>query len=194
MMLYWSGKFSMEDSPSLILEFYGAASDELCAYSVEFLTSLLENPEVQVSEDILARLRDLWDFRREIASEARISELEAFAEFFASGQFDKRWALEQLNAALTLSGQVVLDRQVAEYLVDCVPEEPLLAVRCLRNILEATRESWRISVRQARVRGVLTTAIQGTDEAAQQEARELANRLVARGFSSFQDLAQQDHS
>jgi hypothetical protein len=75
MMLYWSGKLGMEDSPSLILEFYGAASDELCAYSVEFLTSLLENPEVQVSEDILARLRDLWDFRREVVLEARISEL-----------------------------------------------------------------------------------------------------------------------
>ena len=188
MVLYWRGKVGLEDSQSLIPEFYSVASDELRAYSVKFLTRLLENPEVQVSEDVLARLRDLWDFRGEIASEARVSELKAFAGFFASGQFEKRWALEQLDAALSLSGQVVLDRQLAEYLTDCVPEEPLLAVRCLRSTIEVTRESWRVSVRQASIRDVLTTAIQGTDQAARQEARELANRMVARGFADFQDL------
>ncbi len=76
-----------------------------------------------------------------------------------------------------------------EYLANCAPDMPLLTVRCLEGLIEGTREYWRISVRGKTIREILAAATQGTDVDAQREASRVANRLVARGYSDFEDLA-----
>jgi hypothetical protein len=48
---------------------------------------------------------------------------------------------------------------------------------------------WRISVRRELIRDILATVIQSADVDAQREARGVANRMVARGFSDFDALA-----
>jgi len=191
---YWQGKLNPEDSEDLLAQFYNVAPDELRARAVEFLTRHLRNPAVEESEEVLTRLRTLWEVRLGSLPEAvpdnRTRELGAFAELFASGKFDKQWALEQLSEVVSLEGQVDLDRDVMQYLASCALDMPLLTVRCLEGLIERTREDWRIFMRRETVREILAAAIQSTNIDAQREAKELANRLVARGYSDFHDLAQ----
>jgi hypothetical protein len=193
MARYWQGKLNPENAEDLLAQFYDAAPDELRAHAVEFFTRHLHNPEVEVFEEILTRLQALWEMRLrsipEVVPDHRGKELGAFAELFASGKFDKRWALEQLSEVVSLGGEVDLDQDVLEYLASCAPDMPLLTVRCLEGLIEETGKDWRISVRRETIREILYAAIQSSDVDAWQEAKEVANRLVAYGYSDFQDLA-----
>jgi hypothetical protein len=193
MARYWQGKLNPEDSGDLLARFYNVAPDELRAHAIEFLIGLLHNPEVEVSEKVLTRLRALWEVRLksvpEVAPDHRRRELGAFAKLFASGKFDKAWALEQLSEVVSWGGQVDLDRHVMEYLASCAPDMPLFTVRCLEGLIEGTRAYWRISVRGETIRGILAAATQSADVDAQREAKKVANRLVARCYSDFGDLA-----
>jgi hypothetical protein len=192
--LYWRGKLDPENPEDLLARFYSAASDNLRAHVVNFLTKQLHNPEVEVSEEVLTRLRTLWEVRcnrlKELAPDQRANELGAFVDMFASGKFDGRWSMEQLNEALSLGAQVDRDRNVIEYLTSHASDMPLLAVRCVGKIIETTKEHWRMLVRRESIREILTVATRSTDEEAQREAKEQANRLVARGYSDFNHLAQ----
>lgn len=192
--LYWRGKLDLENPEGLLARFYGAASDNLRAHAVDFLTKQLHNPEVEVSEEVLARLRTLWEVRlnslKELAPDQRAKELGAFVDMFASGKFNRRWSMEQLNEALSLGAQVDRDRDVMEFLTSHASDMPLLAVRCVGKIIETTEEHWRMLVRRESIREILTLATRSTDEEAQREAKEQANRLVARGYSDFNDLTQ----
>jgi hypothetical protein len=196
MARYWQGNLNPEDSEDLLAQFYDIASDELRAYAVEFITRQLRHPDVEVSEETLTRLQTLWEVRirsmPEVAPDHRAEELGAFTELFASGKFDKRWALEQLNQAVSF-GQVNLDRDITEYLATCAADMPLLAVRCLKQLIDSTREFWRVSARGKDIRNILTAANRSVDVDAQREARELANRLVARGYPDFQDLTSESN-
>jgi hypothetical protein len=194
MARYWQGKLNPEDEEDLLAQFYNAAPDELRAHAIEFFTRHLHNPGVEVSEEILTRLRTLGEMRLssipKVAPGDRTRELGAFAELFASGKFEKQWALEQLREVVTLGERVDLNRDVIEYLASCAPDMPLLTVRCLEGLIEGSREDWRISVRRETIRDILSAAIQSADVDAQREAKEVANRLIARGYSDFYDLAQ----
>ena len=147
-----------------------------------------------MSEEVLMRLRTLWEVRLsripDVAPGDRTRELGAFAELFASGKFEKQWALEHLREVVSMGERVDLDRDVMEYLVSCAPDMPLLTVRCLDGLIEGSREDWRISVSRETIREILSAAIQSADVDAQREAKEVANRLIARGYSDFYDLAQ----
>jgi hypothetical protein len=193
MARYWQGKLNPEDTGDLLAQFYDAAPDELRAHAVEFLTRHLHIPEVEVSEEILRRLKTLGEVRLsnipEVAPDDRARELGAFAGLFASGRFDKQWALEQLSKIVFLGGKVDLDQDITEYLASCAPDMPLLSVRCLEGLIEGNRDDWRIFVRKETIRELLVSAIQGSNRDAQREAKEVANRLVARGYSDYYDLA-----
>jgi hypothetical protein len=192
MALFWRGKLDPEDPKDSLAQFYDVAPDHLRAHAVQFLTRQLRNPEVEASEEVLTRLRALWEMRLrsmpEAAPDHRARELGAFAELVATGKFDKRWALEQLNEVVALGGQVDLDRGVIDYLADCASDMPSLVVRCLEGLIEETREEWRIFATRDSIREILTAAAQSSDADPQRGAREVANRLVARGYSDFQDL------
>jgi hypothetical protein len=192
MALFWRGKLDPEEPEGFLTQFYDVAPDELREDAVEFLTRHLRNPEVEVSEEVLTRLRALWEIRfrslSEVAPDHRARELGAFAELFATGKFDQQWALEQLNEAVALGGRVDLDRVVIDYLTDHASGMPLLVVRCLEGLIEGVKEDWRIFVKRDAIREIITAAAQSTHADAQRAAREVANRLVARGYSDFQNL------
>jgi len=192
MALFWRGKLDPQNQEDLLAQFYDIAPDKLRAHAVEFLTRHLRSPEVDPSEELLTRLRALSEIRLgrmpKVAPDHRARELGAMAALFATGKFDSRWALEQVNKVVTLGGNVDFDREVIDYLTACASAMPTLVVRCLEGFIEAVREEWRILAARDSIRKILTTAARTQDVNAQQGAREVANRLVARGYSDFQDL------
>jgi hypothetical protein len=192
MALFLRGKLDPEEPEGLLAQFYDVAPDELRGDAVDFLTRHLRHPEVVVSEELLTRLRALWEIRlrslSEVAPDHRARELGAFAELFATGKFDQQWALEQLHEAVASDGRVDLDRTVIDYLTDRASDMPLLVVRCLEGLIEGVREDWRIFVTRDAILKILTASAQSADGDAQRAAREVANRLVARGYSDFQNL------
>ena len=193
MVLYWRGKLNSDESDGLLGQFYAKASDALCGHALEFVGQSLHSTKEAVASQIRDRLRALWATRLEAACCAtppslHAAELAAFGWWFVSDLFDDTWAIEQLKEALKLSGRVQPDHLVVERLATLADDMPLPAVECLGLIIEGDKEGWGIHGWREHTRTLLATALQSTDETAQQAAVDLVHRLGARGYLAFRDL------
>lgn len=191
MIYYWSGQLDLEDRGGLLAQFYTHAPDALRAHALAYAGRALGNTG-EVSTSVLDRLRALWMSRVEAVRDAGspdeyTQELAAFGWWFISGKFDDSWAMAQLKAALELGGWIEPTHLVVDHLVQKAAELPLLAAENLGLIIEGEGQhqglyAWRQSARE-----VIELVLSSENERAQRAARELVNRLAARGIN-FQDL------
>jgi hypothetical protein len=186
--LYTMNLVGNEDG-SLLDRFLRKAPDKLKAKLVEILGIMLRNTE-QPSPDVLERLQQLWQWRfdRLRSSNADLSELAGFAWWFASGKLDTRWVLRQLHDLLQAGGTVEPDHMVASELAtqhDAFPDE---TVTCMALLIDAPTDPWFVTGSLDDIRTVLRGGLQATEQATRKKAEETINRLVARGYTSFQDL------
>jgi len=193
MTLYWRGKLSLDEPDDLLMRFYAKASDSLCSHALAFVGRSLHSTEEEVAPQILDGLKVLWERRLNAARSAtpptsHIAELAAFGWWFVSAQFDDAWAIVQLKEALKLAVRVEPDHLVVERLATLAAAMPAHAVECLSLIIEGDKEGWHIHGWREHTRTILSTALQSTDETAQQAAVDLVHRLGARGYLSFRDL------
>src|SRR2546427_5153393 len=126
------------------------------------------------SQQILARLRALWEQRFMAASGYTIhnvdtDELAAFGWWFSSEKFDKVWAIAQLEATLKHNGRVEAAFMIVEYLAKLSSAMPLSVLKCLGLLIESDREEWRTSTWHEQVREILAHAHQSSDIDTRQE-------------------------
>lgn len=192
MILAWQGNVPLDDPAGLVATFFGEAPLQLRAHALEFVGRSLMNTEGPVPRDALARVVRLWELRLKYARAAPVEsvrdELAAFGRWFASKKFEEAWALEHLKSALEIGGEIDWEHQVIETLAEYADSSALASVECLDLILQRERERWGLELSSAPARKVLESALKSGDQTAQRRARDVVNRLAARGYHGFRDL------
>lgn len=188
MIFYLRGLLTLDSPDDLLTMFYETAPDILRAIgSRRIWMGMLPEP---ITDEIALRLRALWENRMEHGRsnpQNHSAELQTFGWWFASGKLDHRWSINQLKDVLNL----IEDKQIGQagdviaQLARMAGEMPKDTVRCLASIIDRVRMPYEISLWKENIRAVLETALKSD---AGQEARDLINRLAARGHSEFTDL------
>jgi hypothetical protein len=193
MSFYWRGKLKLQQPFRLLAQFYTKAPDELRGQALQAIGVGLCQMRKPPARRVLKRLRTLWEWRMSVARDgesptSHAAELAAFGLWFASTKFDDIWSFEQLKEALAISGKIEPDHLVVERIAELAKVAPLTAVECLSLILEGDEEGWHTYGWREEVRTTLSIAMHSSNSAARQSAKELTNRLGARGFLEFRDL------
>jgi hypothetical protein len=184
MTLYWWGVLDLEEPDALLPRFFANAAAELRGRALDFVGLSLHRSGENVPPDTLDRLRQLWIYRlHPHPGEASLSSQEAaaFGWWFASAKFDDSWSVEQLKLALPRAHDVDAYDLVLERLASLAADMPADAVDCLRLLLEGDTEGWRMFAFRDVQRRILRAALQSEDPKARRIAKDVINRLGARG-------------
>jgi hypothetical protein len=193
MELYWWRKLELDETDGLLAAFYDRAGVPLRTHALHFVGRSLWRTEDPVPQDVIDRLRALWEFRLDVvrsptAPSGDAAELAAFGLWFVSANFDDEWALQQLEEALKLARSIESDHLVVERLAQLAEPMPARAVECLTLMVESDKKDWLLPGWLEHARTILAAALESADQAAQARATELVHRLGARGYLQFRDL------
>ncbi len=193
MAFYWSGKIGLHDADGLLTRFLEKASDRLRAHAMQFIGRALGNTEGEVSDEVKARLRGLWESRLDAARRAApdasyAEELGAFGAWFRSGKFDDGWSLSQLIEALRLGASLQHSGPIVERIAALAGRMPRGAVEALRLIVQADKRGWEIYYWRKHAKVILGAAIQSNDPTIREEAVALVHYLGTRGHLEFREL------
>lgn len=185
------GMVSFGDESGLLELFYERASLERRAEAIEAIGHGLEAEEV--SDEMAARVRDLWG-RRLAAVQASDEdgageELRGFAWWFASGKLDAAWSLEQLVAIVEAGGRIHPDHLVAERLAALRDDHMPAVLRALELLIESGTRPWFVLGARDHIEAILVTGLAADGEPVER-ARDIVNRLVARGHVDYERLLQ----
>ena len=175
------------------MDFWQKASEALRAHALAFVGRALKQTGGNITEEIMERLKQLWEWHLATAKEAEQptefeKEIAAFGWWFTSAKLDVGWALDQLSSSLQLVHRTESMHLVLEHLAETSIKYPLQSVNCLRVIAESNREGWEIYASRNRIRKILEQGLQNPD--ATQEAERVIHYLGSRGFLDFRDLLQ----
>jgi hypothetical protein len=190
MTFYWRGTIGIDDG--LMTTFFGRAPDEVRAHALAYIgRSLANGPEVP--PNILARLRDLWEWRLQTARASNDvmsyrDELAQFGWWFVSRKYDDAWGLEQLRAVLDLTGMAEPDFKVSETLETLATTFPLECVQCITRIAHADRQGWSTLGKRDHFQAILKAAIASANRDAKNAATPLIEYLVGRGDFEYRQL------
>lgn len=217
MVYYWWGVLQFGDSDGLLERFYEIAPDTIRAKAAGFVRHQVFLQEDPLPDDLKARLEDLWERRlydvealvtaesdSEATEEVSVDvagggvanyseELAAFASWATTEVFDTLRSLERLRKSLALGADVGRSHQTAQYLARVASTHPVLVIECVTYLVNSVLragpgERWTLIVLQDDVHDALQRSIaSGVTEAAKR-ARELANILVARGYTRFESV------
>lgn len=186
MSLYWRGEEQLGED-TLIEAFYASAPVRLRKHALVFLgRSLIDAPEM--TDEVRARLTQLWASRLELVDEESSDELSGFGWWFASRHLDGEWLLEQLEQVLRRAKGVDPRHLVAERLVQLVGDHPGRVVECLRLFIEASDKPWDVYGIREEAMTILKCAMASGDETLIELARGVIHSLGARGYREFRQL------
>jgi hypothetical protein len=192
LMMYLRGKLTFGDDQSLLSKFYRKATPRLRARAITFVGHVVHDSQEALEEDILYRIRILWEIRlaacKTASDPAALAELLSFGWWFASGKFADTWAFQQLEQVLLLTHQVEPDHMVVERLATVTAAAPAPALNCLRLLIEGDNDGWRVLGWSKEIRTVLQAALHHGDDVTKAAAVDLVHRLGAKGYSQFRDL------
>lgn len=141
-----------------------------------------------LGDDVRARLCELWDWWAALSRASNDpSDLTAFGWWFPGNHFDASWSLPRLNEVLEATGGAIdWDHAVIKKLGKVVESHPIETAAALARFVDASDE-WQARRNAPGIRAVLTKL---RDTAMSNVAREVASRLVARGWLDFRDLTE----
>lgn len=195
MVLYARGRITFDDDDRLLARFYEVAPGDVRAHAIWFFGRDLIDIKEVIPREVLERLRNLWTRRIDEARGAEskgpyTSELAAYGGWFASGKFDELWALTQLRDVLKFAGAIEPYHSVLERLAKVASLFPDLAVESLSLMIEADKKRQYTYVWHEHLTTILVTALTSNDKSAQQSAKALINKLLARdrAYGHFREL------
>lgn len=190
---YWYGQTDLSEG-SIMRELLNTAHPKYLAEAVNFIGFRLykaDEREREVTDEELTRLASLWDSVVEVvkADNSKKEALEDFGAWFASGKFDDDWSLDRLLEALKIAGSVDLDFAVLERLEKLVTAHSAKAVGIINAMVDgATRDRWAIGSWRDNAMSILKTAGQSSDTNIKQSVRDLANKLVSKGYEEYRKV------
>lgn len=191
MTFYARGKLSLDRPEDAVTVFYQRATLALRHNALVAIGRKLRDERKPLPAPVRERLTALWAWRMEVARAAggdQARELKAFGRWFASGAFDERWALGQLEEVLKVTGAADPHHEVVERLAEASVRAPRETLVCLRHMVEGDREGWVVLGSSDQIRAAIANGLKPADLAARQGATDLVNVLVARGHVGFKDL------
>jgi hypothetical protein len=191
MTVYWHGDIGLGSGDDLLSKFFAKAPGPLRAEAVQFLGIALAQ-ETSAPAEVLDRLKRLWESRRDATGHqaGRAEELAAFGWWFVSGKFDEPWAVAQLTDILARARKVAPEHQVMQWLADVATRLPREAMRCLELFAEGCNWDFHLTIWNAAVNAILSTALLDSDAEIRLEAANLIDQLGSRGHRMFRSLLQ----
>ncbi len=193
MALYWLRRLTLEPG-GLLERFFAVAPDGVLGRALGYAGHSLHEMKETLSREEAEHMQQLWLYRWNVASKDLAShseEISAFGWWFASAKFDSGWALDQLGSILRAGGRVEPEPFVAEELARLSPTHALETTRCLKALIDGSRDAWLVLAIRERIRVVLAGALSSGDPSTQEEARRLVDQLGANGHHEFRDLLDQ---
>lgn len=193
MALYWRRRLTLEPG-GLLERFFAVAPDGVLGRALEYAGHSLHEMKETLAREEAEHMQQLWLYRWNVASKDLAShseEISAFGWWFASAKFDAAWALEQLGSVLRAGGRVEPEPFVAEELARLSHTHALEATRCLKALIDNSRDAWLVLAIRERIRVVLAGALSSSDPVTEEEARRLVDQLGASGHHEFRDLLDQ---
>jgi hypothetical protein len=189
---YWRGLIPLDSEDSLIRHFFERASDDARSDAIDFAGRALHETEGEVPEAVLARFKQLWEWRdaelEHSGPSVELKESEGFGWWFISQKMDDAWSLDYLVRALRRHKKIEPDHLVMERLAELAPAHVTEVLEATRLMLEGDVNGWGIHLWEESVRTILGSAKDG-NQASRETARQIVNFLGARGFLQFRDLA-----
>lgn len=151
---------------------------------------LYKNKDPEIEEVQLKKLLELWEAIVRLTKEdpAKLEALEEFGTWFASGKFDPKWSLEQLAYAASKAGEIDLDFAALEFMETLVEKYPEGSLKALSAMVDGARERWAVSSWNKNATAIIKEAYGSKDDTVKQEAVNLANKLVAKGYTEYRDI------
>ena len=189
---YWRGLIPLDNETSLIRHFFDRSTDGVRSEAIRFAGQALQRTPRDVPEEVLDRLKKLWEWRiSELASKSEaigLKEPEQFGSWFISGKLDEAWALQQLLVALRLCKKSEPSHLVMQRLAERASTDTKDVLEALKLIAEGEEDPWGVRIWEKEARDILATAHSGSEEV-KEGARSIASLLGARGFLGFREFA-----
>jgi hypothetical protein len=187
MELYAQGVLAFGDQDGLLDRFYRVAPVEQRAQAIEAIGHGIADGE-DLGAEVTPRLRSLMERRIDAVRHGSDGEeLRGYAWWLASGKFDPEWSLARLQEALEVGGRLHPDHVVAKRLATLRHDHLLETVRALEALIETETRSWFALAARDEIAAILADGLVGGGEA-ERRARDIVNRLVARGHGNFEGL------
>ena len=110
----------------LLDRFFNNASDSVRGEALGYVGRSLRDADRPIPADVIEGVKVLWEWRVEASRQpeagVHIDEMAAFGWWFASGEPDEAWALDQLEASLSIAGKADVDHGVVERLAALAPK------------------------------------------------------------------------
>ncbi len=141
-------------------------------------------------EEHIKKLIELWEAIVELTKNdnTKLEALEEFGTWFASGKFDLKWSLEQLTYAASKAGNINLDFAALEYMEKIAGQYPAESIKALSAMVDGTRERWSVSSWSSNATAIIQAACNSGDDSVKQSAKDLANKLVAKGYTEYRNI------
>lgn len=195
MILYLRGRLTFDEESRVLARFFEVAPEKTRAHAIQFLGRLLYKGEAPLTDAQIERLKDLWRQRFEAfvaAPESHREEVGGFGWWFASSEkIPDDWLIEQLLQVLEHRAPVDDAHGVIERLADLAPQRPYQAVRALRLMVPIQQEPGLLYGWREPTRRLISAALIADDDKAREEAADVLNELLARGYSDYDDLAKE---
>jgi hypothetical protein len=184
MTLFAIGEIELDGD--LLGRFYEIAGVERRAQAIEAIGHGLKRGELP--EDVAARFKRLFEARLEyVRASGDAEELRGFAWWFASGEFDADWSLAKLRELLAVGARIHPDHLVAERLAEIRRDHLAEAIALIELMIETGTRQWFVIGAREHITAIVADALAAGGQI-ESRARDVVNRLVARGHRDFEAL------
>ncbi len=150
---------------------------------------LYKNNGDEPTESELQKLMDLWEAVAKQAEldSTKVSVLEEFGAWFASGKFNPAWSFENLTQAATKAGDIHLDFAALEQMTLLASEYPEESLKALSAMIDGATASWSVPSWRESATKIIQLAYEFGGDDIKRNAISLTNRLVAMGYLDYRN-------
>lgn len=188
-LLYWY--FSLDLSKdSLMRKLLDIADVKYIKELTNFIGFRLYKKEADNKKNELNKLAALWLEVVELTrrNPSKTEALEEFGTWFASGKFDPKWSLEQLSYSASKAKQIHLDFAALERMETLAKKFPEESLKALGAMIDGASERWAIDSWGSHTKAIIRIAYSSSDNIIKENAKALANKLVAKGYLEYREL------
>lgn len=184
------GILSWLDEDALVRRFFENAKPNDAQGAIYRIGREFHRQETEFPAEVLERYESLAEQLLALLEEAgreRMGHLSSLGRWIASGRFDPKWTLAQLERLIRFAGAAKPHVDVMDCLAELVEAHPAETFEVFRFWMNVDRAERRLILRRSEsARTILGTAL--ANHRTSREARALIDRLGAGGYLGFRDL------
>lgn len=189
-ILYGRGQLGLDEHDAMLRTFLSGSCQAVRSYAIGFVGQSLrrEDDDTKASplpEEVVDRFVKLWEwYWPNVGSRDQEPSRELFGHWYASGCFDRKWAIKTLAEYVSKVGLPEPEYALPERLAEDANMWPETALDIVKIMVKADREGWRIESWKDQIKQILGCAL-AEDEDTRACAVQLIDRLGRRGWIEF---------